>query len=270
MKPLDLAALLAAVIPVAEEAGRATMRFYGQCTASEKADGSPVTAADQAAEDIILPALRALTPTIPVVSEEESAQGLTPEVTGELFWLVDPLDGTREFLNGNGEFTVNIALIERRVPVLGVVVVPALAESFAGAGAGTATLTDASGTRAIKVRTPPPEGLTVVGSRSHGDAAAMDAFLTGLTVAAFRAAGSSLKLCLIARGEADLYPRLGTTMEWDIAAGHAVLAAAGGTVLTLEGGAFLYGKPAYRNPHFAAYGGWRRGWEHEKRQQDRT
>jgi 3'(2'), 5'-bisphosphate nucleotidase len=257
MTPLDLTALLAAVIPVAQEAGRATMGFYGQCTASEKADGSPVTAADQAAEDIILPALRALTPDIPVVSEEESAKGLTPEVTGESFWLVDPLDGTKEFLNGNGEFTVNIALIERRVPVLGVVVVPARNETYAGAGPGTATLTDASGTRAIKVRTPPPEGLTVVGSRSHGDAAAMEAFLHGLTVSAFRAAGSSLKLCLIAQGEADLYPRLGTTMEWDIAAGHAVLASAGGTVLTTDGAPLLYGKPAYRNPHFAAYGGWR-------------
>jgi len=255
--PLDLAELLAQLIPVAEEAGRATMRFYGQCTAEQKADGSPVTAADQAAEDIILPALRALTPDIPVISEEESSKSLAPEVTGDFFWLVDPLDGTKEFLNGNGEFTVNIALIEQRMPVLGVVVVPARGETYAGTGPGTATLTDTSGTRAIKVRTPPPEGLTVVGSRSHGDALAMKAFLQGLTVSAFRAAGSSLKLCLIAQGEADLYPRLGTTMEWDIAAGHAVLAAAGGAVLTADGSAFLYGKPAYRNPHFAAYGGWR-------------
>jgi 3'(2'), 5'-bisphosphate nucleotidase len=254
----DLQALLAAIVPVAEEAGRATMRFYGRVTASAKADGSPVTAADQAAEDMILPALRQLTPDIPVVSEEEASKGLTPEVTGDRFWLVDPLDGTREFLSGNGEFTVNIALIERRVPVLGVVVVPAKGQTYAGAGAGTATLTDADGTRKIAVRTPPAEGLTVVGSRSHGDAAAMDAFLKGLTVAAFRAAGSSLKLCLVAQGEADLYPRLGTTMEWDIAAGHGVLLAAGGEVLTSEGAPFAYGKPAYRNPHFAAYGGWRR------------
>jgi 3'(2'), 5'-bisphosphate nucleotidase len=258
MMPLNLVSLLAAVVPVAEEAGHATMRCYGQCTAAEKADGSPVTEADQAAEDIILPALRVLTPDIPVVSEEESSKGLTPEVTGERFWLVDPLDGTKEFLSGNGEFTVNIALIERRVPVLGVVVVPARGQSFAGAGPGTATLTDGSGTRAISVRTPPAEGLTVVGSRSHGDASAMEGFLRGLTVAGFRAAGSSLKLCLIAQGEADLYPRLGTTMEWDIAAGHAVLAAAGGTVLTTDGQAFYYGKPAYRNPHFVAYGAWRR------------
>ena len=251
---LDLAGLLASVIPLAEAAGAATMRFYGRVTAAEKSDGSPVTAADQAAEDIILPALRALTPDIPVVSEEEASKGLTPEVTGERFWLVDPLDGTKEFLSGNGEFTVNIALIERGQPVLGVVVVPALHETFAGAGAGTATLHDKEGKRAIAVRSPPAEGLTVVGSRSHGDAAAMQAFLGDATVAAFRAAGSSLKLCLIAKGEADLYPRLGTTMEWDIAAGHAVLLAAGGHVENLDGAPLAYGKPAYRNPHFAAFG----------------
>ena len=249
---LDLHALLAAVRPIAEEAGRATMQFYGLTQATEKADGSPVTAADQAAEDIILPALRHLTPDIPVVSEEEASKGLSPDVTGARFWLVDPLDGTKEFLSGNGEFTVNIALIEDGAPVLGVVVVPALGETYAGAEPGSASLKNADGERRIRVRTVPDEGLTVVGSRSHGDAAAMESFLGRRKVANFRAAGSSLKLCLIARGEADLYPRLGTTMEWDIAAGHAVLRAAGGFVRTLDGGEFRYGKPEYRNPHFAA------------------
>jgi 3'(2'), 5'-bisphosphate nucleotidase len=252
---LDLNALLAAVRPIAEEAGRAAMRFYGVTEAMEKADGSPVTAADQAAEDIILPALRHLTPEIPVISEEESSKGLSPDVIGRRFWLVDPLDGTKEFLSGNGEFTVNIALIEDGVPVLGVVVVPALGQTYAGAAPGSAVVADAAGERGICVRAIPAEGLTVVGSRSHGDAAAMEAFLAGRRVAAFRAAGSSLKLCLIARGEADLYPRLGTTMEWDIAAGHAVLRAAGGRVRTLEGGEFRYGKAGYRNPHFVAVGG---------------
>ena len=254
MTPLDLPELLRAVIPIAEDAGRATLTFYGSTDSTAKTDGSPVTAADQAAEDIILPRLRALTPDIPVVSEEEASKGLTPDVTGERFWLVDPLDGTKEFISGNGEFTVNIALIERGAPILGVVVIPARAQTFAGAGVGTATLTDAHGTRAIATRDIPADGLTVVGSRSHGDATAMDAFLAGRTVATFRAAGSSLKLCLIAAGEADLYPRLGTTMEWDIAAGHAVLAAAGGRVTTVEGAPFIYGKPEYRNPHFAASG----------------
>jgi 3'(2'), 5'-bisphosphate nucleotidase len=254
MTALDLPALLRAIIPIAEDAGRATLSYYGSTTSTVKTDGSPVTAADQAAEDIILPRLRALTPDIPVVSEEEASKGLTPEVTGARFWLVDPLDGTKEFISGNGEFTVNIALIEHGAPVLGVVVIPARAQTFAGAGPGTATLTDADGTRAIATRETPSAGLTVVGSRSHGDASAMDKFLAGRQVADFRAAGSSLKLCLIAAGEADLYPRLGTTMEWDIAAGHAVLAAAGGRVTTIDGVPFTYGKPDYRNPHFAASG----------------
>jgi 3'(2'), 5'-bisphosphate nucleotidase len=252
---LDLPRLLAAVRPIAEAAGRATLRFYGSAEATLKTDGSPVTAADQAAEDIILPALQALTPDIPIISEEAAAKGLSPSTVGEVFWLVDPLDGTKEFLSGNGEFTVNIALIQDGAPILGVVVVPALNQTYAGCGPGTAVLADATSERTIAVRAIPPEGETVVGSRSHGDAAAMDRFLTGHTVAAFRAAGSSLKLCLIARGEADLYPRLGTTMEWDIAAGHAVLSAAGGTVRTLDGEPFRYGKPEYRNPHFVASGG---------------
>ena len=255
MSALDLPALLKAVVPIAEEAGHATLRFYGSTDATAKADGSPVTAADQAAEDIILPKLRALTPDIPVVSEEEASKGLTPDVTGSRFWLVDPLDGTKEFISGNGEFTVNIALIENGVPVLGVVVIPARQQTYAGAGPGTATLKDAQGEKPIAVRCVPDDGLVVVGSRSHGDAAAMDKFLAGRRVADFRPAGSSLKLCLIAAGQADLYPRLGTTMEWDIAAGHAVLAAAGGRVECADGAPFRYGKPQYRNPHFAAYGG---------------
>jgi 3'(2'), 5'-bisphosphate nucleotidase len=250
----SLAELLAAVRPLAEEAGRATLAFYGDTAgAREKADGSPVTLADEAAEAVILPALRALTPDIPVVSEEEVAQGIGPARVGTRFWLVDPLDGTKEFLSGNGEFTVNIALIADGRPVLGVVVAPALGETYAGTE-DEAYLADAAGERKIVCRHPPEEGETVVGSRSHGDATAMEAFLKDRKVAAFRAAGSSLKLCLIARGEADLYPRLGTTMEWDIAAGHAVLAAAGGGVTTVDGGPFAYGKTDFRNPHFVAHG----------------
>ncbi len=251
---LNLPGLLAAVRPIAEAAGAATLRFYGKADAHLKADGSPVTAADQAAEDIILPALARLTPSIPVISEEASAKGLSPAVTGATFWLVDPLDGTKEFLSGNGEFTVNIALIQDGEPVLGVVVAPALGETYAGCREGGAMLCDTRGERPITIRPVPAEGETVVGSRSHGDAGTMDAFLKPRRVAAFRPAGSSLKLCLIARGEADLYPRFGTTMEWDIAAGHAVLAAAGGRVITLDGAPFRYGKPEYRNPHFIASG----------------
>jgi 3'(2'), 5'-bisphosphate nucleotidase len=251
----DLAYLLAAIRPVAEEAGAATLRYYGTAEARLKTDGSPVTAADQAAEDIILAALAALTPEIPVIAEEATAKGLAPEVLGARFWLVDPLDGTREFLKGNGEFTVNIALIEDKRPILGVVVAPALGQIYAGHGPGTATLADSEGERPIRVRPVPAEGETVVGSRSHGDPVAMERFLAARKVAALCTAGSSLKLCLVARGGADCYPRFGPTMEWDIAAGHAVLAAAGGHVLTLEGGPFLYGKPDYLNGPFIASGG---------------
>jgi 3'(2'), 5'-bisphosphate nucleotidase len=251
---LSPGALLAAVRPLAEAAGRATLAFYGgQPGARTKADGSPVTLADEAAEAVILPALRALTPGVPVVSEEEVAWGIGPSHVGMRFWLVDPLDGTREFLSGRDEFTVNIALIEDGRPVLGVVVAPALSETYAGTE-GEAYLIDAAGKRRIFCRRPPPAGETVVGSRSHGNAAAMEAFLKDRRVAAFRTAGSSLKLCLIARGDADLYPRLGTTMEWDIAAGHAVVAAAGGGITTVDGAPFIYGKPGFRNPHFVAHG----------------
>jgi 3'(2'), 5'-bisphosphate nucleotidase len=252
---LDLSRLLPAIRRAAEEAGAATLRYYGSAAAVLKTDGSPVTAADQAAEDIILAALARLTPEIPVVAEEAMANGHGPQAVGSRFWLVDPLDGTREFLSGNGEFTVNIALIENGRPILGVVVAPALGQSYGGHEPGTAILADGTGERPIRVRAIPEEGETVVGSRSHGDPVAMERFLADRRVSAFRAAGSSLKLCLLAQGEADLYPRFGPTMEWDIAAGHAVLQAAGGQVLTLDGEPFRYGKPDYRNGPFVASGG---------------
>jgi 3'(2'), 5'-bisphosphate nucleotidase len=253
---MPFAELLPEICRLAEAAGRETLRFYeGDPAATLKQDGSPVTAADAAAEAVILPVLRALTPEIPVVSEEEAAAGLAPEVAGGRFWLVDPLDGTKEFIKRNGEFTVNIALIEAGVPVLGVVHVPVTGETYAAAGPGTASLA-VGGARAgaIAVRSRPACGATIVASRSHGDDSALEGFLAGTGVAERRPAGSSVKFCLVARGEADLYPRLGPTMEWDTAAGHAVLLGAGGTVKTLDGAALCYGKPGYRNPHFVASG----------------
>ena len=252
-------ALIAQLRPVIEQAGREAMRFYDMPEATWKEDGSPVTAADTAAEAVILPALRVLTPDIPVISEEEAAAGASPEVTGKRFWLVDPLDGTKEFIKKNGEFTVNIALIEDGVPVLGLVHSPVTGDTYAAAGPGTATLAaKGSAPKPIAVRKPPAEGLTVVASRSHGGGEEMDNFLAKFKVAELRSAGSSVKLCLVARGEADIYPRLGTTMEWDIAAGHAVLIGAGGRVETVDGKPFLYAKPEFRNPHFVAYGDWSR------------
>ena len=219
-----------------------------------KDDASPVTEADEQAEAHILAGLRKLAPQFPIVAEEEVAAGRIPEV-GRAFWLVDPLDGTKEFINHNDEFTVNIALVEDGAPTLGVVLAPALGRLFAGdVAAGGASVEDERGRRSIRCRTVPADGLTVVASRSHGDATALDAFLAGRKVASIRGAGSSLKLCVIAAGEADLYPRLGRTMEWDIAAGHAVLAAAGGSVETLAGAPLRYGKAGFENPHFVARG----------------
>jgi len=246
--------LLQRVVDVARAAGDEVMAVYAtEFAARGKRDASPVTEADERAEALILKRLAALTPGIPVVSEEQAAAGRTPEI-GSCFWLVDPLDGTREFIKRNGEFTVNIALIEHGSPVLGVVFAPAGQRLFAGSSQAGAFAEDAAGSRAIACRVPPAEGLTVVSSRSHGDADALSAFLRGRRVATQTSAGSSLKFCLVAAGEADLYPRLGRTMEWDTAAGHAVLLAAGGCMTTLDGAQFRYGKPSFENPHFVAAG----------------
>jgi 3'(2'), 5'-bisphosphate nucleotidase len=247
-------ALLERVIGVAYSAGRSIMAVYrSDFAVRSKADASPVTEADARAETIILAALQILTPAVPIVAEEAASSGNIPEV-GSRFWLVDPLDGTKEFVSRNGEFTVNIALVEKGIPVLGVVFAPALGRLYAGTLESGAFVEDSSGRRPLKCREVPAEGLTVVASRSHGDAAALDKFLQGRKVHSLVSAGSSLKLCLVSAGEADLYPRLGRTMEWDIAAGHAVLLAAGGSVVNLEGAPLRYGKPGLDNPHFVASG----------------
>ena len=245
---------LEAIAQLARAAGDVIMAVYAtDFSVRGKSDASPVTEADERAETVILAGLRTLAPDVPVVAEEEVAAGRVPQV-GKRFWLVDPLDGTKEFIGRNGEFTVNIALIEGGRPVLGVVYAPALGRLFLGQDGVGAWVEDGQGRRAIHCRQVPAAGLTVVASRSHGDAEALAAFLAGRKVADQRSAGSSLKLCLVAEGEADVYPRLGRTMEWDIAAGHAVLAAAGGRVLTLAGEPLAYGKAGFENPHFAAWG----------------
>jgi 3'(2'), 5'-bisphosphate nucleotidase len=222
-------------------------------TAITKADGSPVTASDHESETIILAALRRLAPDVPVVSEEAAAAGHAPAV-GARFFLVDPLDGTKEFIGRNGEFTVNIALIEAREAVLGVVLAPARAHAWWGARGKGAKARDADGrVRAIAVRRAPARPVAIA-SRSHRDPETQ-AFLDQAGVAECISAGSSLKFCLVAEGKADLYPRFGRTMEWDVAAGHAVLAAAGGRVTTRDGAPFLYRKPGFENPPFIARGG---------------
>ena len=245
--------LLRPILDLAAESGVAILKHYGlPIDVRRKADASPVTAADEEAEAIIVEGLRRLTPDIVIVSEEAFARGETPLVAPERFWLVDPLDGTKEFLKRNGEFTVNIALIDKGRPLLGVVAAPALSLTYAGAGHGNAHEWRNGRVRAIRVRNAPAEGLTVVASRSHGNAEALDHWLAGRKTAETRQAGSSLKFCLIAAGEADFYPRFGRTMEWDTAAGHAVLAAAGGQVRTLGGEELRYGKAGFENPHFIA------------------
>lgn len=253
--------LLPAIEALARRAGEVVMAIYATPFAVQgKADSSPVTLADQQAEAVILAGLQALAPGIPIVAEEAMAAGAAPDLAAGdgRIWLVDPLDGTREFVARNGEFTVNIALVEQGRPVLGVVLAPALDNArgrlWSGVVGQGAWVEDAQGRRAIGCRGVPAPGLTVLGSRSHGDAAALDAYLAGRRVAEVISAGSSLKLCLLAEGRADLYPRFGRTMEWDIAAGHAVLAAAGGRVCTLDGPPLAYGKPGFENPHFVAQG----------------
>ena len=197
--------------------------------------------------------LQVLEPGVPVVAEEAVARGEVP-VVGRRFWLVDPLDGTREFVQRNGEFTVNIALVVDAAPVAGVVFAPAIDLLFAGVVGGGAFLEEDGVRAAMACRTPPPEGLDVLVSRAHDDASALQHFLRGRRVAGYRPAGSSLKFGLLAAGRADLYPRLSRTMEWDTAAGHAVLAAAGGEVTDLAGAPLRYGKPGFENPHFVARG----------------
>ncbi|MEW6704786.1 MAG: 3'(2'),5'-bisphosphate nucleotidase CysQ [Pseudomonadota bacterium] len=246
--------LLEGVIHAVHEAGATVMRVYGREFAVRgKADASPVTDADEAAEALIVAALQRLAPAVPVVAEEAVAAGRCPALAPR-FWLVDPLDGTKEFVQRNGEFTVNVALVEQGVPVLGVVLAPALARLYAGVH-GQGAFAEQGGVRQpIRCRSVPPEGWTVVASRSHGDEQALAAFLRGARVAELRHVGSSLKLCLLAEGRADVYPRLGPTMAWDIAAGHAVLLAAGGRVTELDGRPLSYARADFRNPQFVACG----------------
>ena len=254
---------LPALSAIAHRAGQDIMKIYAEpIKASTKDDLSPVTEADLAAERIILEALADLAPDIPVISEEAASQGRIPQA-GARFFLVDPLDGTREFISRNGEFTINIALIEQGLPCMGVVYAPAIERIFRGhhlKGAEQAKLSvenkpDQAQWQKIQAF-PLPRRLRVVASRSHRDAET-DAFLASREIGELVAAGSSLKFCLIAAGEADLYPRFGRTMEWDTAAGHAVLLAAGGNVtLADEKTPLSYGKTerGYDNPAFIAWG----------------
>ena len=257
----DLAPALAAM---ARKAGRVILDVYEtDFTVTIKANQTPVTEADARAEEVILADLHRIAPSIPVISEEAGGP-VPPGPAPERFFLVDPLDGTREFIERNGEFTVNIALIEAGRPVAGVVLAPAIKRMFLACGEGhafelpaRAETSDVPGRdawRAIATRASRPDALRAVASRSHRNAQT-DAFLARIGAHSIVIAGSSLKFCLLACGEADVYPRHGRTMEWDTAAGQAVLEAAGGVVLTLGGEALRYGKgeEGYVNPPFIAW-----------------
>jgi 3'(2'), 5'-bisphosphate nucleotidase len=250
----DDAALLALATELAQRAGAAILEIRKRgFDVQRKEDRSPVTEADHAAEAIIAAGLRAAEPDIPVIAEEEVAGGRITQVSS-CYWLVDPLDGTREFAAGNDEFAVNIGLVRDGIAVLGVVGIPAAGELFGGiVGQGAWKQTD-RGTAPVSARLPPPEGLTVLASRYHGNSERLDSFLAGKRVARLVNFGSSVKFCRLAEGIADLYPRFGRTMEWDTCAPQAVLEAAGGTVSTFDGVRLGYGKPGWENPHFVCTG----------------
>jgi 3'(2'), 5'-bisphosphate nucleotidase len=249
------AELMEEIRALAAKAGEVVLRYYeGGTEVRKKADASPVTEADEAAEALIVAGLRELTPDVPIVAEELVAGGRVPEIGRAPFWLVDPLDGTKEFISGNGEFTVNIALIEGEQPALGVVLAPAIGRMWWGIVGGGAWCSEAGGKPSrIRARPRPATGVIAMASRSHADAET-EAFLDEQGVVERISSGSSIKFCLLAEGRADLYPRFGPTMEWDTAAGHAVLLAAGGQVVTRDGAPFLYRKPGFRNPGFIASG----------------
>jgi 3'(2'), 5'-bisphosphate nucleotidase len=262
----DFASAASELTAAAARAGAAIMHHYQVGPEVElKADLSPVTSADHASQAIILDALRQLAPGIPVVSEEDAAD--RNAALPSRFFLVDPLDGTKEFINKRTDFTVNIALIDNGVPKFGVVYAPARARLALTPSNGSAVMATlepsehgadlaALDCRPLRVRKPSPEGLIAVVSRSHLDPAT-EAFLAKLTIAGQSSAGSSLKFVELAQGDADVYPRFGPTMEWDTAAGHAVLVAAGGRVVQADGEPLRYGKVevGLRNPSFVAWGG---------------
>ena len=255
--------LLTLVAAIARRAGREILEVYasGELAATTKADASPLTAADLRAQRLILDSLRELTPDVPVLSEEAVHTPYAQRSHWRRYWLVDPLDGTREFLARNGQFTVNIALIEGHAPALGVVHVPVTDMSYRGLpGVGAWRQRASAPSEEIHAAARASAPVRVVGSRSHrGDS--LDAFLARLGPHELQPVGSSLKFCMVAEGAADVYPRLGPTSEWDTAAAHAVVTGAGGSVSRLDGEPLRYNTRAeLLNPFFVAYGPRDRDW----------
>jgi len=253
---MQFANLLPDVLRIAEEASQQVMAIYmSDMTVTYKEDDSPLTAADMASHHVIMRRLRELTPDIPVLSEESAKIAWSDRRHWRTFWLVDPIDGTKDFLQRTGEFTVNIALVHDRRPELGVVTTPALKEAYWGArGAGAWKRGRSGQVRRLNVVVPPPVK-RVVASKNHLNDETR-AFIEKLGEHELVQAGSSLKFCRIAEGRADIYPRLGPTCEWDTGAAQAVLEAAGGKVTTLDGEPLRYGKEDVLNPYFIASAAW--------------
>lgn len=248
------AALLDLAVSLAERAAAAILAVKRAGFAVErKRDTSPVTEADRIAEALIVEGLRAAVPAIPVVAEEEVAAGIVT-APGDVYWLVDPLDGTREFATGRPHYTVNIGLIRGGRPVLGAVAVPETGEVFGGRVGARAFKRDAAGERVIAARRPPEEGLVVMGSRHYAGDPRITEFLHGRKVARIENIGSAVKFLRVAEGVADLHPRFVPTMEWDTAAPQAVLEAAGGSLRLWDGGILPYGKPGWENPPYVVTG----------------
>jgi 3'(2'), 5'-bisphosphate nucleotidase len=247
--------LLDVAIAAARAAGEAIMRVYAEPFAVvQKSDQTPVTEADLASERVIVARLTAAFPDIPIVSEETAPpDGFKPPAAR--FWVVDPLDGTKEFIAKNGEFCVCIGLVEDGRPVLGVVHGPARGVIYAANGPGSAVrIRDGGAAEPIAAREPQEDGVVVIHSRTNANSRRIAELLDGRTVRDRISCGSALKFGVLAAGEADLYPRFGTTMEWDTAAGQAILEAAGGSVVRIEGGPLPYGKPDLKNDAFLAWG----------------
>ncbi|MEW7995342.1 MAG: 3'(2'),5'-bisphosphate nucleotidase CysQ [gamma proteobacterium symbiont of Clathrolucina costata] len=250
------------LLQLAHQAGDAILAIYNtDFMVEKKQDNSPLTAADTTANRLIVSSLEQLTPEIPVLSEESSEVPFYTRRRWQRYWLIDPLDGTREFVKRNGEFTVNIALIERHTPILGVVHAPVLGTTYYGIqGSGAWKQEADQPARSIRVVDRCRKPIRVAGSRSHaGDS--LQRFLEKLGAHELVSMGSSLKLCLVAEGRADIYPRLGPTSEWDTAAAQAVVEAAGGRVTTLDLQSLEYNtKDSLLNPHFLAFGDPDRKW----------
>jgi len=253
----DSAQFLPELENLAARVGELIMAHYGSPLAvATKADGSPVSDADHAAEEMITVALSYLLPNVPVVGEEAISMGLipAPDISGGRFWLVDALDGTKEFLSGGKDFTVNIALIENNLPVLGVIHHPVSQTTYVGAGEGTAARISAAGLRIPISAVHADTGFRIVSSKSFGNEIQLAKYLAGRQLREHRYRASSIKFCEVAEGRADLYPRFGPSREWDTAAGHAIVLAAGGSVMTSAGQPLLYGKEGFENSDFVARG----------------